>query len=188
LLASKLIGSCLFSAKISDSIDRLSKDRLTFALSSSASAFSIIISICIAGCAVKVPFVHTQPAPNGPDYTTTYSIPQTVPIMFKMDGKRNLFAAKRGHLIFLDKNATVFYFRPRAPKIAFTSLNAQVLDIWASIKAKLPQGDLDVLILRCMPHNPTLLVYNYVFVKDDRGQWARVKDEDYLNHIIESQF
>src|SRR5450755_2958813 len=115
----------------------------------------IFAAICVVGCSVKLPFVHGVIDPNGPDYTSTFTSPLYVPIMFSMDGKRNVFAAKRGHLLALNKNATVYYFRPRTLKQSDSSLNAQVSDIWAYYEPKLSGGDLDILILRAMPHNPT---------------------------------
>jgi hypothetical protein len=151
----------------------------------------VIVATFVSGCVVrgtaKIPFAHAHEPFRGADYTTTYLTPQSVPVMFKMDGKRNVFAAQRGHIPSLDKNVTVFYFKPRQSKLTDSSLNAQVADIWVRYKNELLKGDLDLLILRCMPHNPTMITYNYVYAKNGKGKWLRLQDEDYLNRIVQSQ-
>ena len=151
----------------------------------------VLVAASIAACgvrgSVKIPFVHGPVNLNGADYTSTYTTLQSVPIMFKMDGKRNVFAAQRGRIQSLDKNVTIFYFKPRQLKITESSLNAQVADIWLHYKDELPKGDLDLLILRCMPHNPTMITYSYMYAKGKSGKWSRLRDEDYLDRIIGSQ-
>ena len=148
----------------------------------------VVLTIFIGGCVAKVPFVHGTIDRNGPEYTSTFTTPLFVPVMFKLDGRGNVFAAKRAHLAALGKNATVLYFLPRTATVTESSLNAQVQDIWTIMKPKLSKGDLDILILREMSADPALQMNNYVFVKDDKGRWARLKDGDYIDRIIKSQF
>lgn len=145
-----------------------------------------IFAILLSNCGVRIKPNALGPDLAQPDYVTTSVGMQRIPNMLKLDGKLNIFAADRRYVPSLGLTVTVLYFRPRTALVTYAALFAQVKDIWSIASKKVRQGNLGLLIVRCVPMPPSRTSYSYIFVRDNLDNWSRVRDDDYIDRVVQS--